>query len=508
MEKTVVLETRNVRKTFPGVVALKNINLKFRAGEVHALIGENGAGKSTLMNIISGVYAPDKESEIYYKGEKIRFANTADASAHGISMIHQENSLVQHLTVYENIFLGHFDKKGIFIDKKKMMQKSRELLDRLKISHISVTAYVKNLSSSEQQLVEIAKALSEKTELIIMDEPTAALTVRETETLMSIIRELKKQGIAIVFISHHLEELFEIADVCSVLRDGEYVGTYNVSDIDIPKLITLMVGRKLDSNVPEITPEEIARRSKSKNNDVVLEVKNVCRSGKVADASFCVHKGEILGFAGLVGSGRTELMECIYGYARMQSGEIYINGQPVKVGTSKRAVALGMGMVSEDRKYNGILPKHSVRDNINSATWQIMAKRGFVSRADEKKNATRFIRELNVKTASQETKISALSGGNQQKALLGRMLSIKPQILILDEPTHGIDVGAKSEFYKVINQLADEGISIILISSELPELISLSHRIIVMYEGRIQGSLEFEDFTQEQIMNLASGIKA
>ena len=508
MAHDIILETRNVRKTFPGVVALKNVNLQFRCGEVHALIGENGAGKSTLMNIISGVYTPDKNSEIIYKGKPVRFNNPAESAACGIAMIHQENSLAQHLTVYENIFLGHFDKKGIFVDKKKMQQRSQELLNRLKISHISVNSYVKDLSSSEQQLIEIAKALSENPELIIMDEPTAALTVKEASMLMDIIHELRRQGLAIVFISHHLEELFEISDVCSVLRDGEYIGTYNIRDITIQELISLMVGRTIDNDVNDHSEAEIARRAATANTDVVLEVRNVCRSGKVADASFKLHKHEILGFAGLVGSGRTELMECIYGYAAMSGGEVYLNGNPVRIGTPRRAVAMGMGMVSEDRKYNGILGKHAVRDNINSATWSKLSFKGFMNQKREKENAAKMIRQMNVKTASPTTRISSLSGGNQQKALLGRMLSIRPKILILDEPTHGIDVGAKSEFYKIINELADEGISIILISSELPELLRLSHRIVVMYEGKIQGTIEYADFTQERIMNLASGLKA
>ncbi|NLF26976.1 MAG: sugar ABC transporter ATP-binding protein [Clostridiales bacterium] len=506
--KQVILETRNVTKTFPGVVALKNINMAFRAGEVHALIGENGAGKSTLMNVISGVYPADRGSEVRYKGEKVEFASTADSAARGIAMIHQENSLVQHLTVYENIFLGHFDRKGLFVDKKRMMQKSRELLDRLNIAHIGVTTYIKDLSASEKQLIEIAKALSENTELIIMDEPTAALTVKETGILMDIVRDLRKRDVAVVFISHHLEELFEIADVCSVLRDGEYVGTFEIGEVDVPKLITLMVGRELDSKVPKKTAEEIRRRAGTKDNRVVLEAKGVFRAGRVADASFSVHEGEILGFAGLVGSGRTELMECVYGYAKMQSGEVKIDGKPVRVRTSKRAVAMGMGMVSEDRKLNGILAKHSVRDNINAASWRKLTGGVLLRRDREKANALRLVRELNVKTASLDTRISALSGGNQQKTLLGRMLSIRPRILILDEPTHGIDVGAKAEFYRIINELAEQGISIILISSELPELISLSHRMVVMYEGRIQGFLEFEDFDQERIMNLASGMEA
>ncbi|MDD3212588.1 MAG: sugar ABC transporter ATP-binding protein [Eubacteriales bacterium] len=506
MGNDVILETKNVSKTFPGVKALSDINLAFRCGEVHALIGENGAGKSTLLNILSGLFKPDEGSRILYEGSEVVFEKTEDSSKIGIAMIHQENSLVQHLTVYENIFLGHFIKKGMFVDKPAMMKASRELLDRLKISHISITSYLKDLSSSEKQLIEIAKALSENPDIIFMDEPTAALTVKETDILMNIIRDLKQKGVAIVFISHHLEEVFEIADVCSVLRDGEYIGTFPVKDITIPQLITMMVGRTLDSNVPKRTEEEIHRRAQTRTTDVVLEAKQFCYNRKVCDAGFTLHKGEILGFAGLVGSGRTELMECVYGYNSNHTGNLWIDGQKIQIRSPKDAVRHGMGMVSEDRKLKGILQLHTVRDNVNAASWRKLRKGAFMSRKMENENAERFIGDLNVKTPSQETRISTLSGGNQQKVLLGRMLSIRPRILILDEPTHGIDVGAKAEFYSIINQLAAEGISIILISSELPELISLSHRIVVMYEGRIQGSLEFSDFDQENIMNLASGV--
>lgn len=506
MEKQVILETRNVRKTFPGVVALDGINLRFKAGEVHAIIGENGAGKSTLMNILSGVYTPDTGSEVLYKGGKVEFRSTADAAKCQIAMIHQENSLVKHLTVYENIYLGHFIKKGGFIDKKAMKEHTAKLLEKMHIDWIKPGMYVNDLSSSEQQLVEIAKALSRDPETIIFDEPTASLTVRESEILMDIIRELRAKNVAIVFISHHLEELFEIADVISVLRDGQYVGTYAIQEIDIPQLISLMVGRELKSNLPGRTPDIIARRAATLKNEIVIEARDFCLPGKVDHVDFVLHRGEILGFAGLVGAGRTELMECIFGYTRPSAGTLILNGREVHFRTPGDAVAQGIGMLSEDRKSNGILAIHSVQDNINSASWNKLRSRWtFVSKTAEKNNALNFISKLNVKTPNAGVKISTLSGGNQQKALIGRILSIKPQVLILDEPTHGIDVGAKQEIYDIINQLADEGISILLISSELPELITLSHRIIVMHEGHISGRLEFSEFAQESILSYASG---
>lgn len=506
MDKQVILETRNVRKTFPGVTALDGINLVFKSGEVHAIIGENGAGKSTLMNILSGVYLPDPGSEILHKGEKVEFHSTADAAKHKIAMIHQENSLVQHLTVYENVFLGHFIKKRGFVDKKAMRTATGTLLKKMHIDWINPGMYVKNLSSSEQQLIEIVKALSLEPEVIILDEPTASLTVKETEILMNIIRELREKNVAVVFISHHLEELFEIGDVISVLRDGQYIGTYNLEEIDIPKLISLMVGREIKSNARQKTEEEAEKRRKTLDNDVVLEVRDYCLKGKVDHVNFKLHKGEILGFAGLVGAGRTELMECIYGYNRATSGMLVMRGQKMTFKTPKDAVKNGIGMLSEDRKLNGILPLHSVQDNINSAVWpRLKGNKLFVSKAREKSNSAEFIKTLNVKTPAPNVKISTLSGGNQQKALFGRILSIRPDILILDEPTHGIDVGAKQEIYNIINSLADDGISVLLISSELPELITLSHRIIVMCEGKVTGQLEFPEFNQEDILSFASG---
>ncbi|MGE5495965.1 MAG: sugar ABC transporter ATP-binding protein [Burkholderiales bacterium] len=505
MDKQTILEVKNITKTFPGVVALKNINLSFKSGEVNALVGENGAGKSTLMNIIDGVFPPDEGSQIIYKGEPVTFKSTNDANSHGIAMIHQENSLVQHLTVYENIFLGHFPKKGIFVDKEKMIITAQDLLTQLKISHISPSAYIRDLSSSEQQLIEIAKALTANPEVIIMDEPTAALTIKETEILMDIINNLKTKGVSIVFISHRLEEIFQICDVVSVLRDGQHIGTYDINDITLSKVISLMVGRELSSNIPKKTQEEIARRTRTKDAPTVLEVEGICRPGKVKNVSFVLHEGEILGFAGLVGAGRTELMECIYGYVKPSAGKIKIGGKPVKIKNSKHAVEMGLGMVSEDRKVNGILPLHSVKDNINSASWRHLKKGLFLSKVKEDTNAIEYIKRINVRTPSLATGISTLSGGNQQKTLLSRMLSTKPRILILDEPTHGIDVGAKEEIYSIINKLSESGISIILVSSELPELISLSHRMVIMYEGGIKGILEFSDYDQEKIITIASG---
>lgn len=506
MSGSVVLEAKNVSKTFPGVKALNGVSIAFRAGEVHALMGENGAGKSTLMNILSGVYTPDQGSEIICRGAPLTLGSPRDARNYGISMVHQENSLTQHLTVYENIFLGHFEKKGLFIDKRKMMALSGELLGRLEISYIDPTAMVKDLSSSEKQLIEIAKAISLNPEIIILDEPTSSLTLRETASLMKIIEQLRKNDVAILYISHHLEEVFEIAQQVSVLRDGEFIGTYPVEEMDTDKLIALMVGRQLNQDVDAGSPQEVARRGAAQKAPVVLEVQNLSRPGKVKEAGFRLHQGEILGFAGLVGAGRSELMEMVFGTERSGGGSIIMDGKTVHMRSPLSAIRLGIGMLTEDRKLTGILPLHSVEDNINISIWPSLKKGPFLSGQREAENADIYIEKMNVKTPARGAKISNLSGGNQQKALLGRMLSIRPKVLILDEPTKGIDVGAKSEIYSIINQLADSGVSILLVSSELPELIALSHRIAVMHEGSIKAVLGPEDFSQETIMNYASNV--
>lgn len=503
---SVVLEAKNVSKSFPGVKALKNVNMRFCAGEVHALAGENGAGKSTLMNILSGVYTPDPGSELSCRGTPFVLNGPKDARNYGITMVHQENSLVQHLTVYENIFLGHFETKGMFVDKQKMIEISKQLLERLEIAYIDPTVLIKNLSSSEKQLIEIAKAISYEPEIIILDEPTASLTLRETASLMKIIDQLKKKNVAIIYISHHLEEVFEIADTISVLRDGEHIGSYPIAEMDTNKLISLMVGRKLNQETDEKSPEETERRGKTLHTPVVLEAKGLTRPGKVSDASFTLHKGEILGFAGLVGAGRSELMEMVFGTTRSSGGSIHMDGKQVRFRSPQDAIKMGIGMLTEDRKLLGILPLHSVEDNINVSIWPSLKRGLLLSEKMENDNAESYIQKMNVKTASRKVRIGTLSGGNQQKALLARLLSIRPRVLILDEPTHGIDVGAKAEIYNIINQLSESGVSILLISSEMPELLFLSHRIAVMHEGKIKTVLEYPEVSQEAIMNYASNV--
>jgi ABC-type sugar transport system ATPase subunit len=506
LEPKAVLEAKNVSKHYSGVVALKNVNMQFRKGEVHAIVGENGAGKSTLMNVLSGVCVPEEGSEILYRDKRIKLKKPEDARNYGISMIHQENSLVQHLTVYENIFLGHFETKHSFLDKKKMVSASSEFLRRLQIDYIDPTSLVKDLSSSEKQLIEITKAISLNPQIIIMDEPTASLTFRETETLMKIIAELKASNVAIIYISHRMEEVFQIADVISVLRDGEHIGTYPAKEINVDEVIALMVDRKVSQNVDEKTSEKIELSAKSIQNPVILSVEGLTWPGRVENASFELHKGEILGFAGLVGAGRSEIMEMIYGHVTPSKGKITYQGKAVHFHSPADAVKAGIGMLTEDRKLTGILPLHSVEDNINISIMPRLKNGLLLSDKKQTKNASDYIRKINIKTPDQSTRISNLSGGNQQKVLLARMLSINPQILILDEPTHGIDIGAKTEIYGMINKLASQGISILLISSELPELISLSHRIVVMYEGKIKAKLECSDFSQETIMNYASNL--
>lgn len=506
MENKVVLEAKNVSKSFQGVVALNRINLRFCEGEVHALVGENGAGKSTFMNILSGVCEPDEGSEIWWHGEKISLRGPEEARNYGIAMIHQENSLVQHLTVYENIFLGHFERKKCFLDKEKMLGASRQLLNRLEIDYIDPIAFVNDLSPSEKQLIEVAKAISYHPSIIIMDEPTSSLTQRETDTLMRIIAQLKAEHATIIYISHRMEEIFGIADNISVLRDGEFIGTHLASQISMGELVALMVGRKLRQGSGTITPEETERRANSLKNPVVLSVSGLTRPRKVKQASFELHKGEILGFAGLIGAGRSELMEMIYGNVRPSAGAITYKGKAVNFRSPADAVAAGIGMLTEDRKQLGILKLHSVKDNINISILSRLKKGLLISGDREAENAEDYIKRMNIKTSGPSARISNLSGGNQQKALLARMLSIQPEVLILDEPTHGIDIGAKAEIYDIINRLAQSGVSILLISSELPELIELSHRIVVMHEGSIKAILEYPEFSQETIMSHASNV--
>ena len=499
MEHQVILSAKELSKSFPGVKALQNISIDFRVGEVHALMGENGAGKSTLMNVLFGVFEPD-EGFIKINNKEVHFSAPTNAMEHGISMIHQENSLIPHMSVMENVFLGHAPRKGLMIDKKKLRQQTEALMQEMEISDINPSRKAIYYSVAQKQLIEILKALSLKPRVLMMDEPTAALTSKETEILMKVIQRLKSVGTCIIYVSHRLEEVMRIADRITVLRDGQFISTSLVSETSQDRIISEMVGRDLSNQLECLTHYE----PHFDRSNVVLEVRELSSQHHFENVSFKLYKGEILGFGGLVGAGRTELMESIFGVEPYSSGEIYLYGKRVVIRHPKDAIKKRVGLDSEERKVKGLFLKLSVRENINIPNYRnLLRKNGTISRKKEYQVAQDSVRELNIKTTSVNKKIIDLSGGNQQKAIIARWLNMHPSILILDEPTHGIDVGAKAEIYGLIRNLAKQGISIILISSEMPELLMLSDRVAVMHNGRINGILERKDLTQERIMNLA-----
>ncbi|PKM68310.1 MAG: D-xylose ABC transporter ATP-binding protein [Firmicutes bacterium HGW-Firmicutes-2] len=492
-----VIKMVDIDKRFPGVHALKDCSFELNKGEVHALIGENGAGKSTLMKILTGVY--DKNGgAIYYKGKEVEINSPKAAQELGISIIHQELNLMPDLTVAENIYIGREPMrfKGIFCDSLLQNKMAKELLDNMNVK-IEPTVKVEQLTVAQQQMIEIAKALSFNSEVLIMDEPTAALTESEIDELFRIIQELKAKGVGIVYISHRMEELKKICDRVTVMRDGEYVGMKNMNEVTIDEIIKMMVGREIYEGVHDL--------ERHQNHEVVLEVKHLTSGKKVKDVSFQLRKGEILGFAGLMGAGRTEVARCLFGADPKDSGEIYINGQKVHIRSPKDAVANGIGYLSEDRKRYGLVLGLDVNTNIAMATMPKFSNRlGFLKEDQEKVNATKYIDTLSIKTPSGKQLVQNLSGGNQQKVVIGKWLTRNCDILIFDEPTRGIDVGAKSEIYKLLNELADQGMSIIMISSELPEVLRMSHRIMVMCEGKITGELSRNIATQERIMTCAT----
>ena len=461
------LEAEGISKFFPGVKALDNVSLRVRPGTVHALMGENGAGKSTLMKCLIGIYRPDKGS-IRVKGEPVEFTDTMDALRSGISMIHQELNLVPHMTVAENIWLG------------------RLTADRL----------VGDLSIAAQQMVEIAKAVSWNADIVIMDEPTSALTEGEVAHLFTIIRDLRAQGKAIIYISHKMDEIFAITDEISVFRDGTWVGSKNTTEFTRQSLITQMVGRELTQLFPKF------------NNTIgeeVLTVRNLTRQGVFHDVSFTVRRGEILGVAGLVGAGRSEVMESLFGMERFDSGEVLIDGAPVTIDSPSVAIEKGMALLTEDRKKSGLFLVLSVLENMSIVKMpEYIGKSGFVQHVKMAEDCMEQIRRLNIKTPTMDQIINNLSGGNQQKVLIARWLLAQPKILILDEPTRGIDVGAKAEIYHLISELANRGVAVIMVSSELPEILGMSDRVMVMHEGRITGILEKDEADQETILSLAS----
>ncbi len=493
----------HISKSFPGVKALDDVTLKVRPGTVHALMGENGAGKSTLMKCLFGIYIPD-EGYIVLNGETVSFTNSQQALDHGISMIHQELHPVPYRSVMENLWLGRYPVKrflGIpFIDNKKMYEDTVQLFKNLQME-VDPKVWVRYLSVSKVQMMEIAKASSYNSKVIIMDEPTSSLTENEVEHLFSIIGKLRSEGVAIIYISHKMEEILNISDEVTIMRDGRYVGTYNSSDLTTDMIIAKMVGRDLTNRFPQ--------RS-NVPGDVVLEVDRLTSAelNSFKDVSFTLRHGEILGVGGLVGAKRTELVESIFGLRPVESGKVYINGKEVKIHNSVDAIKEKMALLTEERRVTGIFPMLSITDNtIIANIAKYLSKIGLLKEKKGEEDVKESISTLKIKTPSSATRIKNLSGGNQQKVLFARWLLTEPDILILDEPTRGIAVGAKYDIYTIIADLAKRGKSIIMISSEMPELLGMSDRIMVMCEGRMTGILDGKDVTQEEVMRLATDFR-
>ncbi len=497
MNNNMRLTVEGIEKSFPGVKALDNINFSVKPGSVHVLCGENGAGKSTLMKIINGIYKADK-GNIYIDGQQVVVKNPQHARELGVSMIFQELNYIPEMTIEENLFLGNLPKtKFGRVDWKKIREKTLELLEAERLSYKPTTKLCE-LSVSDIQMLEITKAVSYESKIIIMDEPTSAITYKETERLFTKISELKARGTSIIYISHKMDEIFRIADEITVLRDGTVIETHDKDDIDINTVIKLMVGRELSDEFPK---EEIDIGEK------VLEVKNLTRNGFFHNVNFNAKRGEIIGFSGLMGAGRTEVMRCLFGLDETDNGTILINNKPIKIPNVRTAIKAGLAMLSEDRRRYGIIPVRSVKENATLASLPKFFYSGRLHRNKENATTARMFKDMNVKTPTFETTIQALSGGNQQKVLLAKWMICDPDILILDEPTRGIDVGAKYEIYKLMMSLVKEGKTLIMISSELPELIGMCDRMYVMAKGEITGELQREEFSQEAIMKFATGFE-
>ena len=491
----IILTMKGIDKSFPGVHALDHVDLEIRKGEVLALMGENGAGKSTLMKVLTGIYKKDSGT-ITYEGKEVEFANTREAQDAGIVIVHQELNMLGHLTVAQNLFIGREFMNGVKIDDKKMNEEAKKLFDKLNVD-IDPSETMANLTVGKQQMCEIAKAVSFDAKVIIFDEPSAALTETEIEAMFEIIRDLKKRDIAMVYISHRMDEIKVITDRVTVMRDGTYVGTLITKDCTKEDIINMMVGRV-------IYEDPKTQSMVAPDAPVVLEVKNLCAGKMVQDVSFKLHKGEILGFSGLMGAGRTETARALFGADPVDSGEIYINGEKVTIKSPRDAVRAGIGYLSEDRKRYGIVVQKTVAENTTMATMKNFMKGLLIDKKKEAKVAQEYVEALATKTPSVEQLVVNLSGGNQQKVVIAKWLTRDCEILIFDEPTRGIDVGAKNEIYKLMNKLASEGKSIIMISSEMTEILRMSDRIVVMCEGKKTGEIDIAEATQENIMNLAT----
>ena len=503
--ETNLVEMRNIEKKFPGVTALKNVSFTLKPGEVHVLLGENGAGKSTLMKILSGAYEPTS-GEIVVKGKTFDRLTPKLSQELGISIIYQELSVINELSVQENIFLGKLlmtHKFGLpMVDTVRMNRETERLLTDIGL-HCEPQTQVSALRISEKQMVEIAKAVAFNAQVIIMDEPTSSLTEEEIEQLFTIIRKLRAAGKGIIYISHKLKEIKEIGDRVTVLKDGEYVGTHSVADVTIDRLVTMMVGRELQDKYQSATREH------GRQGDVILEVKNLTRrDGYVQNINFQLHRGEILGFSGLVASGRTETMEAIYGAVPISSGEIWLNGKKLRIRNTYDALNSGLALVTENRRETGFFHNFSIRRNLSIAKQLRDSKLGglygLISPKQEKTISAEQIKSMQIKCASIEQSITELSGGNQQKVILGKWLAAGSQAIIFDEPTKGIDVGTKSEIYKLMRSLCEQGVGVIVVSSEMPELLSVCDRILVYYEGHINGEYAIEDATEEKLVYSAT----
>lgn len=489
----VLLEMKDITKEFPGVKALDGINLKVKSGEVHALLGENGAGKSTLIKVLGGIYLPDG-GEIYIEGEKVEINSVQDAQAQGVAIIHQEIVLVKEMTVSENIFLGREPKKNGMVDFAKMEADTQKLLDDLRLN-ITPWDIVGSLTIAQQQMVEIAKAVSQQSKILVMDEPTSSISDNEVEILFAIVKELSSRGVGIIYISHKMAELYQICDSVTVLRDGKSVLTEDLNKASYNELIRAMVGREITN---------FYTRTYNEPGDVYLEVENLGNNLLSDNVSFNVRSGEIVGFAGLVGSGRSEIVETVFGLRPKTNGRVLIKGSEIKISSPTDAVKAGLALVPEERHKDGLYLNQSVKFNTTIQELRQFLTGGKYNRKVENEIASHYNEVMLTKTPTLNQIIEKLSGGNQQKVLIGRWLATKPDILILDEPTRGVDVGAKSEIYSIINDLAKEGIAIIIISSELPEIINMSDRIYVMRQGEISGMLSREEASQEKIMELAA----
>ncbi|ACL71015.1 sugar ABC transporter ATP-binding protein [Halothermothrix orenii] len=497
MPEDIILEMKDITKRFPGVTALKDVSLKLKKGHVHTILGENGAGKSTLMKVLAGVHT-DYEGDIFIKGQKVYFENPKDAQEKGIAIIYQELSLCPNLSVGANIFANReMVKSNFLLDEKKINEEARKILDQLD-ARIDPRTMVKDLSVSQQQLVEIAKALSLKAEIIIMDEPTSALSERETEKLFGVIERLKKQGVSMLYISHRMDEIFKVSDEITVLRDGQYIGTVPVEEAEINELIKMMAGRELKDIYPD--------KDYDVSDETIFKVNKLSKEGLFNDINLDLKKGEIVGIFGLVGSGRTEVAKTIFGIIPKDSGHIEVRGKKVDINNPTDAIDNGLAFITENRKEEGLVLFNSVSKNVTMVTLdKILNKFKFLDKKREDSVARKAVDSLRIKTPGVSQKVNNLSGGNQQKVVLAKWLEVDPEILILDEPTRGIDVGAKHEIYQIMRKLASKGTGIIMISSELPEIMGMSDRIVVMRDGQFVKEFVTSRTTQEEIMLYATG---